>query len=168
MSRLARAAARSDRRALTRLVGAVQGDVWRLCAHMTDPVSANNLARDAYLHALPGLKRLRRDVSVRTWLLTVAYRICQEEAGSRNRAMPTADRPAVLGSTGGQQAEAALPLAALEPAPRGAFVLTQPLGCSYEEATEISGCPASVIRARVARARDDLGRLIAAGASAVS
>jgi RNA polymerase sigma-70 factor (ECF subfamily) len=39
---------------------------------------------------------------------------------------------------------------------REAFVLTQVIGCSYEEAAEICGVPVGTIRSRVARARGDL------------
>ena len=39
---------------------------------------------------------------------------------------------------------------------RIAFVATQMLGMSYEEAAEVCGCPVGTIRSRVARARDDL------------
>ena len=39
---------------------------------------------------------------------------------------------------------------------REAFVLTQVVGLSYEEAAEVVGCPIGTIRSRVARARIDL------------
>ena len=35
-------------------------------------------------------------------------------------------------------------------------MLTQVVGCSYEEAAEICGIPVGTIRSRVARARGDL------------
>lgn len=47
-------------------------------------------------------------------------------------------------------------LAGLDTDRRSAFVLTQIVGCSYEEAAEICGCPVGTIRSRVARARADL------------
>ena len=39
---------------------------------------------------------------------------------------------------------------------RDALMLTQLLGLSCAEATEVCGCPVGTIRSRVARARDDL------------
>ena len=39
---------------------------------------------------------------------------------------------------------------------REAFVLTQLLGLSYEEAAVALGCPIGTVRSRVARARADL------------
>jgi len=167
LDRATRAAARGDRQALSFLVGATQDDVWRLCAHLADPASADDLAREAYRRALSGLGRLGRGAAVRTWLLAIAYRVCAEQAETRDEACPAVGRPAAGTERDGQgRGDGALPLAVLEPARRGAFVLTQLLGCSYADAAEISGCPASVIRSRVARARDDLGALIAAGPAA--
>jgi RNA polymerase sigma-70 factor (ECF subfamily) len=164
LKRAARAAARGDRQALSFLVGATQDDVWRLCAHLTDPASADDLVREAYRRAVSEAGRLRPGAAVRAWLLAIAYRVCAEQAESRDQAGPAADRPAASAEHDGRgHGDTALPLAGLAPARRGAFVLTQLLGCSYAEAAEISGCPASVIRSRVARARDDLGALIAAG-----
>jgi RNA polymerase sigma-70 factor (ECF subfamily) len=39
---------------------------------------------------------------------------------------------------------------------RSAFVLTQVIGCSYEEAAAVCGVPIGTIRSRVARAREQL------------
>ncbi|MFD0822442.1 sigma factor-like helix-turn-helix DNA-binding protein, partial [Micromonospora zhanjiangensis] len=44
----------------------------------------------------------------------------------------------------------------LAPDRREAFVATQVLGLSYEEAARVCGCPVGTIRSRVARARQDL------------
>ena len=45
---------------------------------------------------------------------------------------------------------------ALVPERQEAFVLTQVVGLSYEEAADVIGCPIGTIRSRVARARADL------------
>jgi RNA polymerase sigma-70 factor (ECF subfamily) len=44
----------------------------------------------------------------------------------------------------------------LEPQRREAFVATQILGLSYQEAAEVCHCPVGTIRSRVSRAREDL------------
>ncbi len=47
-------------------------------------------------------------------------------------------------------------LTGLDPERRLAFVLTQVVGLSYQEAADICDCPVGTIRSRVARARADL------------
>jgi RNA polymerase sigma-70 factor, ECF subfamily len=169
LTSLARAAGRGDRAALAELVRETQADVWRLCAYLVDPASADDLARDTYLRAIPALRRFRGDAPVRTWLLTIARRSCTAEidARSRNRrpALRLAGAPdAPLGQPSaepGAQAAVNELLAALEPGRRAAFILTQLLGCSYADAAAICECPVAAIRSLVTRAREDLDALTA-------
>ncbi len=161
---LARAAARGDHAALAALVQRTQEDVWRLCAHLVDPASAEDLAQETYLRAIPALGKFRGDAPVRTWLLAIARRACAAEIGTRSRDRQLAARlaampPEALGQQEpepGAQAAASLLVAALEPDRRAAFVLTQILGCSYAEAATVCECPVGTIRSRVSRAREDL------------
>lgn len=163
---LARNAGRGDRTALTTLIRATQGDVWRVCAHLVDPATADDLAQETYLRAIPALRQFRGDSSVRTWLLTIARRVCAHEIKTRQR-----DRRiwAKMGSEATEtsvRAEITELLATLEPDRRAAFVLTQMIGCSYAQAAEICGCPIGTIRSRVARARADLDAIVSSGATA--
>jgi RNA polymerase sigma-70 factor (ECF subfamily) len=156
---IARQAAHGDGAALTALIRATQGDVWRLCAHLVDPAAADDLTQETYLRAIPALRRFRGDSSVRTWLLTIARRVCAHEIRSRQRARHAA--ASLTAMTGAEpdtslRTELTEMLAALDPDRRTAFVLTQVLGCSYAEAATICGCPVGTIRSRVARARADL------------
>ncbi len=167
LTSLARAAGRGDQAALGRLVRQTQGDVWRLCAHLVDPGSADDLTQETYLRAIPALGKFRGEAPVRTWLLAIARRACAAEISQRTRGRQLAARLAVMpGGTLGQppaepgsQAAADELLAALEPDRRAAFVLTQLLGCSYAEAAAVCGCPVGTIRSRVARAREDLAAM---------
>ena len=52
-------------------------------------------------------------------------------------------------------------VAGLDADRREAFVLTQLVGLSYEEAAAVVGCPIGTIRSRVARARADLLAVVA-------
>jgi RNA polymerase sigma-70 factor (ECF subfamily) len=161
---LARAAARGDHAALAALIRATQADVWRLCAHLVDPASADDLAQETYLRAIPALRRFRGEGEVRTWLLTIARRVCAREIKVRQRARElsaslAAGQPAAPDAS--LRAELSMLLSALDPDRRAAFVLTQVLGCSYAEAAAICACPVGTIRSRVARARDDLAAMTA-------
>jgi RNA polymerase sigma-70 factor, ECF subfamily len=168
LTSFARAAGRGDRHALATFVQRTQGDVWRFCAHLIDPTSADDLAQETYLRAIPALRRFRGDSQVRTWLLAIARRVCAAEIGVRSRDRELAVRLAAEpGASLGQQpqppgAQATVDslLAALEPDRRAAFVLTQLLGCSYAEAATVCGCPVGTIRSRVARAREDLDAML--------
>jgi RNA polymerase sigma-70 factor (ECF subfamily) len=163
LTRLARAAGRGDAAALALLIQQTQADVWRLCAHLVDPAAADDLAQDTYLRAIGALKGFRGDAPVRTWLLTIARRVCAAEISHQLRDRQLAARLAAtpaarLGQApeAGAQAVAAQLIAGLEPDRRVAFVLTQLIGCSYAEAAAICDCPVGTIRSRVARAREDL------------
>lgn len=164
LSSLARTAAHGDRAALTELIRATQNDVWRLCAHLVDPESADDLAQETYLRAVPALRGFRGEAPVRSWLLTIARRVCAAEIKSRQRAREAAARVAAASDAvfpdTGLRAELTLLLAALDPDRRAAFVLTQVLGCSYAETATICDCPVGTIRSRVARARADLDAML--------
>jgi RNA polymerase sigma-70 factor, ECF subfamily len=166
LSSLARPAALGDRAALTELIRRTQNDVWRLCAHLVDPGAADDLAQETYLRAIPALPGFRGDAPVRTWLLSIARRVCAAEIKSRQRARDTsasvAARAAASAATteSGLATELIVLLSALDPDRRAAFVLTQVLGCSYAETAEICGCPVGTIRSRVARARADLDEML--------
>jgi RNA polymerase sigma-70 factor, ECF subfamily len=169
LTSLAIAAGRGDRGALAGFVRETQADVWRLCAHLVDPGAADDLAQDTYLRAIPALPRFRGDAPARAWLLAIARRACAAEIGARTRdrrlaARLTATQGGALGQSPaepGAQAAVDELLAALEPGRRAAFVLTQLLGCSYDEAAVICECPVGTIRSRVARAREDLDAMTA-------
>ena len=175
LTSLARAAGRGDRAALASFIRETQGDVWRLCAYLVDPAAADDLAQDTYVRAIPALRKFRGDAPVRAWLLAIARRACAAEISARSRDRRLAARLAAVPDAGlgqppaepGTQAVADELLAALEPARRAAFVLTQLLGCSYAEAAAVCDCPVGTIRSRVARAREDLDATLA-GEGAVS
>jgi RNA polymerase sigma-70 factor (ECF subfamily) len=164
LTRLARTAGRGDDAALAMLIQRTQSDVWRLCAHLVDPAAADDLVQETYVRVIGALKGFRGDAPVRTWLLTIARRVCAAEVSARLRDRQLATRLAAMPPAGiagqapeaGAQTTVTLLLAGLEPERRAAFVLTQMIGCSYAEAAAICDCPVGTIRSRVARAREDL------------
>jgi RNA polymerase sigma-70 factor (ECF subfamily) len=169
LTSLARAAGRGDRGALASFVRQTQDDVWRLCAYLVDRESADDLAQDTYLRAIPALRRFRGDAPARVWLLAIARRACAAAIAARIKDRRLATRLAASPAAGrGQppaqpdvEVTAGLLVAALAPDRRTAFVLTQVIGCSYAEAAAICECPIGTIRSRVARAREDLDAMTA-------
>lgn len=165
LPRLAQAAARGDRAALSDLIRATQQDVWRLCAHLVDPASADDMAQETYLRAIPALRGFRGEASVRTWLLTIPRGFAHTRS-SPGCARETTARLAEASSPApgiGLRTELTDLLAALDPDRRAAFVLTQVLGCGYAAAAAICDCPVGTIRSRVARARADLDAMFPRG-----
>lgn len=165
LERLAAAAVDGDPLAAAALVRATQSDVWRLCAALGDRQSADDLTQETYLRAFGSLHRFEGRSSLRTWLLSIARRVCADAVRSRRRrrlvlVREDADLEALGAGNDadrvGEGAAVADLLARLSPDRREAFVLTQLLGLPYAEAAEVAGCPVGTIRSRVARARADL------------
>jgi RNA polymerase sigma-70 factor (ECF subfamily) len=123
-----------------------------------DVQSADDLAQDAFIHAVGSLCRFRGDSSARTWLLTIARNRCMDELRTRTRrrrrdALVAETTPIGPNPDAGQEIAVTDMLSRLAPERREAFVLTQMLGLSYEEAADVCACPIGTIRSRVARAR---------------
>ena len=167
LARIATDAAGGDPLAAASLVRATQADVWRLCAALGDRNSADDLTQETYLRAFGSLHRFEHRSSVRTWLLSIARRVCADAVRSRRRRRLTlvrddADLETLLQRDGtpadsvAETASVADLLARLDPDRREAFVLTQLMGLPYAEAAEVAECPVGTIRSRVARARADL------------
>jgi RNA polymerase sigma-70 factor (ECF subfamily) len=169
LTRLALQARHGDDAALTGFVQRTQADVWRLAAHLVDRESADDLTQEVYLRAVPALARFRGDAPARLWLLAIARRTCADEL--RRRVRRRVRRRRSVGEVGPLgdadpeapgDATAAVDLAdlvtGLDDDRRAAFVLTQLLGLSYDEAARVCDVPIGTIRSRVARARADLLR----------
>ncbi len=158
------AAAEGDDRATSELVRRTQPDVWRLCVALGSDGSEEDLVQETYLRALKSLDSYRGDAPVRSWLLAVARNVCADDVRRRTRQRRLIDRVTPLAR---EEATSADPhdtthafLADLTADRREAFVLTQVLGLSYEEAAESIGCPIGTVRSRVARARQDLATAV--------
>lgn len=148
-----------DRDALERFIALTQADVWRLCRHLGDPDSADDLAQETFERAIGSLHRYRADGPGRHWILTIARRTCADGTRRRSRrrrldARVARQRPIDTPAT--DRVELDDLIARLGPDRREAFVLTQVLGLQYAEAAELLECPVGTIRSRVARARTDL------------
>lgn len=165
------AARNGDRRAAEHFVRALHGDVVRYVAHLSgDLQAADDLAQDTFVRALDSLPRFEGRASARTWLLSIARRAVADSfrrAAVRPRAADLHDwqvameRTQPCGLPGFDEGVALVDLLeTLTRERREAFVLTQVVGLSYDEAARFIGCPVGTVRSRVARARAALERLL--------
>jgi RNA polymerase sigma-70 factor (ECF subfamily) len=168
LTRLALAARDGDRDALDRLLESSYHQVWRLCARVVDVAGADDLAQDTFLRAVRSLPTFRGEASARTWLLAIARNTCMDELRTRSRRRARDASLAVgwrdqerVSVDATQEVGVSDVLDRLAPDRREAFVLTQMLGLSYQEAAEVCACPTGTIRSRVARARADLIDIVA-------
>jgi RNA polymerase sigma-70 factor (ECF subfamily) len=134
---------------------------------MVDGDSADDLVQDTYLRALRALPAYRAEAAGRTWLLAIARRACADALRRRVRRrrlhrVAAASPPVLESPDAARYVGIELLVEALEPDRRQAFVLTQLVGCSYEEAAYVCGVPVGTIRSRVARARADLAAVLRA------
>ena len=139
-------------------VRATQGDVWRFIAALVDSGVADDLTQETYLRAFRGLADFAGRSSVRTWLFSIARRVCADHIRSvqrRRRLEARLLEPEPVPDPAGLFGTVEL-VRALPEERREAFVLTQLVGLSYEEAAAACGVPVGTIRSRVARARTDL------------
>jgi RNA polymerase sigma-70 factor (ECF subfamily) len=154
-------AVEGDDRAVAELVRRTQPDVWRLCCALGSAGEVEDLVQETYLRALPRVASYRGEASVRSWLLAIARNVCADHVRRRQRERRLVDRlrARTVESTSPAPGLPVTSLDALDPDRREAFVLTQLLDLSYEDAAQVVGCPVGTIRSRVFRARDDLARL---------
>jgi RNA polymerase sigma-70 factor (ECF subfamily) len=155
----ARAAQHGDDVALGELVRSTQGVVWRFCSNLSSAQDADDLTQEVYVRATRNLGQYRGDAPVVSWLLSIARHVCADHVRRNQR------RARLVGRLRGERpltemSPSALDLTSLlddlDPDRKAAFVLTQVLGLSYDEAALICDCPIGTIRSRVARARTDL------------
>ncbi|MFJ9817790.1 sigma-70 family RNA polymerase sigma factor [Streptomyces sp. NPDC101151] len=165
------AARGGDPEAVERFVSALHADVRRYVAHLgADPQNVDDLAQDTFVRALGSLHRFEGRASARTWVLSIARCTVVDSfrrAAVRPRTADTQDWQLAVecaqprGLPGFDDGIALLDLLDTLPEERReAFVLTQVVGLSYEEAARLGGCPVGTVRSRVARARMTLMGLL--------
>ena len=152
------AAVEGDDVAMAELVRRTQADVWRLCSVLGSSGEVEDLVQETYLQAIRSAARYRGDASVRSWMLSIGRNVCADHVRRRERQrrliqriIPTVDTHVAVSDS---SVEALLVDIGADR--REAFILTQIMGLSYEEAAEAIGCPIGTVRSRVARARADL------------
>jgi RNA polymerase sigma-70 factor (ECF subfamily) len=152
-----------DDHAIAELVRETQPTVWRLCTILGSPGEEEDLVQETYLRALGSIDTYAGDGPVVPWLLSIARRVCADHVRRRQRQRRLIERVQAT-TTSAVHVDPTTPvddiIATLDPDRRDVFVLTQLLGLTYEEAATVVRCPIGTIRSRVARARQDLFRLL--------
>ena len=163
-TRWALAARHGDPLAAAALIRATQADVWRFTAGLVDPGAADDLTQETFLRAFRALPSFEGRSSARTWLFGIARRACADHirATVRRRRADVSVLAPVSPADPASTVDAADLIARLSADRREAFVLTQLVGLSYEEAAHVAGVPIGTIRSRVARARSDLVAMLSA------
>jgi len=158
LTRLLLEARAGDTAALSRFIAETQPAIWRFCAHLVGPDSADDATQETYLAAWRALPGWRGDSSARTWLFVIARRSAERVSrrGRRWRELASGAPLPRPSHDPGAASELADLLGHLDADRRSAIVLTQVLGFSYAEAAEICQCVVGTIRSRVARAREQL------------
>ncbi|MEO6125529.1 MAG: sigma-70 family RNA polymerase sigma factor [Ilumatobacteraceae bacterium] len=153
------AARHGDDQALGRLVRATQAVVHRFCVNFSSIDEADDLAQEVFIRAVRNLPQYRGDAPVVSWLLSIARHVCADQVRRNQRRTRLVnrlrnERPTTTVGVGELHLTSLID--ALDRDRRMAFVLTQVIGLSYDEAAATCNCPVGTIRSRVARARADL------------
>lgn len=151
-------ATEGDDTALGELVRRTQPQIWRLCSALGSRGEEEDLVQETYLRAVRSMRSYRGDAPVRSWLMAIARNVCADHVRLRVRDRRLVDRISL------RLAEPVTPgpdlpyelLDLLDQDRREAFVMTQVLDLSYDDAAAILGCPVGTIRSRVFRARAEL------------
>jgi len=144
-----------------------------------DPTEVEDVAQEAFIKAYRALPKFRGDSAFYTWLYRIAINTAKNYMVARGRRPPATDvdvedaefleNNALLTDIGTPEANQEkddlrrVINEAIEDLPedlRTAFTLREFSGLSYEEITEIMGCPVGTVRSRIFRAREALDKKI--------
>lgn len=158
-----------NRVAFAEAVRASQADVWRFSRHLVGDRFVDDVTQDTFVRAWRALPSYRGDASARSWLLSIARRAAADairsEQRQRRKRTALTPQPLALDDSSDVYGTSAI-IAGLGADQRDAFVLTQIIGLTYEEAAQVCGTKVGTIRSRVARAREHLINDLAQAAEA--
>ena len=147
-----------DRDAFAEIMRISADSVQHFVRHTAGGLDTDDIMQDTYLRLWSALPRFRGDSAGMTYILGIARRATIDElrrSQRRQRITRSVHLIDVHSDIGEAHAIESL-VQSLNDQRREAFVLTQIMGMSYDEAATIAGVPVGTIRSRVARAREDL------------
>ena len=171
---LIRRAASGDDGAFEALVLAHQKQVYNLCLRLSgSPEDAYDLSQEAFIKAWRGLAQYQFGAEFSTWLYRLTRNVCIDHLRQRKR------RPTVPLETEQDGETAALPLPDSAPGPeeralqaamqalpedqREILILRVVNDLPYERISEILSLPLGTVKSRLARARNQLKKILADG-----
>ncbi len=144
-----------------------------------DPVEVEDVTQEAFIKAYRALPKFRGDSAFYTWLYRIAINTAKNYMVARGRRPPSTDvdvEDAEFMEGNAALTDIETPEAAQEKEDlqrvineaidelpedlRTAFTLREFSGLSYEEITDIMGCPVGTVRSRIFRAREALDKKI--------
>ncbi len=150
-----------DRDAFADIIRLSADAVRRFVQHTAPGLEGDDIIQDTYLRLWSALPRFRGDSAGMTYILSIARRATIDELRRSQRRQRIAKSIFVVDvhSDHGEVHAIESLVQSLNDQRREAFVLTQLIGMSYDEAATIVGVPVGTIRSRIARARDELAVL---------
>ena len=146
-----------DDQAFSRVIRACEEDVRRFCrwfGQSNDDV--DDITQETFLRAYRGLQSFRGDATAKSWLMSIARRVCLDFAEKRSKEQSVVNglaRKQEISVEAGYAIETRELFDALPSQFREAFVLVRILGFGYDEVAAILQCPRGTVQSRVARAR---------------
>src|SRR5947209_13154365 len=151
-----------------------------VCRMTHDAPDAEDLTQEVFIRAYQSIHRFRADAAVDTWLYRIATNLVIDRFRRTQRApqswvpldeeedavgsLPATDRgsnPEATAQLGELRREVQKAIQTLPPKLRGAVVLHDLEGLSYEEVAEALGCPVGTIKSRLFNGRSLLRRKLA-------
>jgi RNA polymerase sigma-70 factor (ECF subfamily) len=169
-----------ERAAFDQLVAKYQRRLMRLLARLlNDPAEAEDVVQETFIKAYRALRHFRGDAAFYTWLYRIGINTAKNALLVRKRnASVSPAEPSVIRPEGGPDDERLRDIstpesmlaskqiaqtvnAAMDALPidlRTAIALREIEGLSYEEISQIMGCPIGTVRSRIFRAREAIAR----------
>lgn len=146
-----------DDRAFARVVVSCDIHVRRFCLWLGSPTQdIDDLTQETFLRAFRGLQTYRGDSPAQSWLLSIARRVCLDDAEKSKKQLSLVSSlrsSRVFKEESDQSSELHQLISELPREFKEAFVLVRILDFSYDEAAHVLNCPMGTVQSRVARAR---------------